>query len=135
MEPLSKHISQRRSYSVKYNTWTEGFGSGPKPAHREVQYSAALQQVDSLRKMYDDEDCFLSHIVLCSRDQGEVTTHRIILAVQSKYFQGVFRYEKKEKIDMNLSAETLCTVVRAMYPGRANLTRDNIYLNSQLTRK
>ena len=55
-----------------------------------------------------------------------MTTHRIILAVQSKYFQGVFRYEKKEKIDMNLSAETLCTVVRAMYPGRAELTTDNI---------
>jgi hypothetical protein len=82
--------------------------------------------VDSLRKIYDDEDCFLYDIVLCSKDQGEVKAHKIILAAQSEYFKGMFRNEKKEKIDMNLSAETLRTVVRTMYTGRTELTTDNI---------
>ena len=35
-DPLLKHFSQLRTASVKYNTWTERFGSGPKSAYCEV---------------------------------------------------------------------------------------------------
>lgn len=98
----------------------------PAPQEHLVTQEHSLQLVDSLRKIYDDEDCFLSDIVLCSKDQGEVKAHKIILAAQSEYFKGMFRNEKKEKIDMNLSAETLRTVVRTMYTGRTDLTTDNI---------
>ena len=30
VDPFSKHNSSLRSFSVKYNIWTERFGSGPK---------------------------------------------------------------------------------------------------------
>ena len=73
--------------------------------------------MDNLRKIYDDEDCFLYDVVLCrfvivecypndsmfniilslakilyidllfSKDQGEVRAHKIILAAQSEYFK------------------------------------------------
>ena len=35
--PFSKHNSQLRAFSVKYNIWTERFGNGPKSAYCEVR--------------------------------------------------------------------------------------------------
>ena len=37
VDPFSKHNSQLRMFSVKYNIWTERFGSGPKSAYCEVR--------------------------------------------------------------------------------------------------
>ena len=37
VDPFSKHNSQLRAFSVKYNIWTERFGSGPKSAYCEVR--------------------------------------------------------------------------------------------------
>merc|ERR1719419_383027 len=37
VDPFSKHNSHLRSHSVKYNIWTERFGSGPMSAYREVR--------------------------------------------------------------------------------------------------
>ena len=37
VDPFSKHNSQLRLFSVKYNIWTERFGSGPKSAYCEVR--------------------------------------------------------------------------------------------------
>ena len=37
VDPFSKHNSQLRLFSVKYNIWTERFGSGPKSAYMEVR--------------------------------------------------------------------------------------------------
>ena len=35
VDPFSKHNSQLGAFSVKYNIWTERFGSGPKSAYYE----------------------------------------------------------------------------------------------------
>ena len=37
VDPFSKHNSQLRLFSVKYNIWTERFGAGPKSAYCEVR--------------------------------------------------------------------------------------------------
>ena len=47
----------------------------------------SLQLVENLRKVYEEEDCFLHDVTLVSREKGEVKAHRIILAVQSDYFK------------------------------------------------
>ena len=40
--------------------------------------------------------------------------------------QGMFRNEKKEKIEMNLTAATLRTVVRTLYTGKTDISTENI---------
>eukprot|EP00092_Neocalanus_flemingeri_P022961 GFUD01024893.1.p1 GENE.GFUD01024893.1~~GFUD01024893.1.p1 ORF type:complete len:633 (+),score=228.00 GFUD01024893.1:113-1900(+) len=86
----------------------------------------SLQLVENLRRIYDEEDCFLHDITLCSKDSGEVRAHKIILAAQSEYFKGMFRNEKKERIEMNISAETLRTVVKTLYTGKTVINIDNV---------
>ena len=43
--------------------------------------------MDNLRRIYDEEDCFLHDVTLVSSDKGEVRAHKIILAAQSDYFK------------------------------------------------
>ena len=59
-----------------------------------VSQEHSFQLVDNLRKIYYEEDCFLSDITLCSKDNGEVKAHKIILAAQSEYFK-VFTKKKQ----------------------------------------
>ena len=47
----------------------------------------SLQLVENLRKIYDEEDCFLHDVTLVSNDSGEVKAHKVILAAQSDYFK------------------------------------------------
>jgi len=101
-------------------------GEEAAPQDNLVTQEHSLQLVDNLRKIYDDEDCFLYDVILCSKDQGEVKAHKIILAAQSEYFKGMFRNEKKEKIEMNLTAATLRTVVRTLYTGKTEINTENI---------
>ena len=52
-----------------------------------VSQEHSLQLVENLRKIYYEEECFLHDITLCSKDNGEVKAHKIILAAQSEYFK------------------------------------------------
>jgi len=91
-----------------------------------VSQEHSLQLVENLRRLYEEEDCFLSDIVLCSKDKGEIRAHKVILATQSEYFKGMFRNEKKDKIEMNISADILRVVVKTLYTGKTDINTDNI---------
>ena len=52
-----------------------------------ISQEHSLQLVENLRKVYEDEDCFLHDVTLVSRERGEVKAHRVILAIQSDYFK------------------------------------------------
>ena len=52
-----------------------------------VTQEHSVQLVDNLRRIYDEEDCFLHDVTLVSSDKGEVRAHKIILAAQSDYFK------------------------------------------------
>ena len=109
-----------------------------------VNQEHSIQLVENLRRIYEDEECFLADIILCSKDMGEVKAHKVILAAQSDYFkvslvfdyrhsidcwcavQGMFRNEKKEKIEMNIGTETLKTVVKTLYTGKTDINIENV---------
>lgn len=52
-----------------------------------VNQEHSIQLVENLRRIYEDEECFLADIILCSKDMGEVKAHKVILAAQSDYFK------------------------------------------------
>ena len=53
VDPFSKHNSRLRACSVKYNLWSERFGSGPKSAYREVLHCLADFQKKKLHYIAD----------------------------------------------------------------------------------
>ena len=86
----------------------------------------SLQLVENLRKIFEEEDCFLHDVTLVSNEGREVRAHRVILAAQSDYFKGMFRNEKKERIDMNMTTETLRVIVKTLYTGQTDINIDNV---------
>ena len=82
--------------------------------------------VENLRRIFEEEDCFLHDVTLVSNEGGEVRAHRVILAAQSDYFKGMFRNEKKERIDMNMTTETLKIIVKTLYTGQTDIHIDNV---------
>ena len=86
----------------------------------------SLQLVENLRRIFEEEDCFLHDVTLVSNEGGEVRAHRVILAAQSDYFKGMFRNEKKERIDMNMTTETLRIIVKTLYTGQTDINIDNV---------
>jgi len=86
----------------------------------------SLQLVENLRRIFEEEDCFLHDVTLVSNEGGEVRAHRVILAAQSDYFKGMFRNEKKERIDMNMTTETLKIIVKTLYTGQTDINIDNV---------
>merc|ERR1719180_516352 len=85
----------------------------------------SLQLVENLRRIFE-EDGFLHDVTLVSNEGGEVRAHRVILAAQSDYFKGMFRNEKKERIDMNMTTETLRIIVKTLYTGQTDINIDNV---------
>ena len=74
--------SQARSRLQETGEETAGLS-----ADNIITQEHSLQLVENLRKVYEEEDCFLHDVTLVSREKGEVKAHRIILAVQSDYFK------------------------------------------------
>ena len=65
-----------------------------------VSQEHSLQLVENLRRIYDEEDCFLHDITLCSKDSGEVKAHKIILAAQSEYFKVIVAFSLKSLLSI-----------------------------------
>jgi len=86
----------------------------------------SLQLVENIRKIYEEEDCFLHDVTLLSNENGEVKAHKVILAAQSDFFKGMFRNEKKDRIEMNMTTETLKNVVKTLYTGHTDINIENV---------
>ena len=50
----------------------------------------------------------------------------MILAAQSEYFKGMFRAEKKDKIEMKMNKATLKNIVSSLYTGRTEINTANV---------
>ena len=74
--------SQARARNVE-----AGEESQSVPTDNLITQEHSLQLVENLRKVFEEEDCFLHDVVLVSKECGEVKAHRVILAVQSDYFK------------------------------------------------
>jgi len=103
-----------------------GEESATVSADNLITQEHSLQLVENLRKVYEEEDCFLHDVTLVSREKGEVKAHRIILAVQSDYFKCMFRNERKDRIEMNMSTQTLKIVVKTLYTGQTDISIENV---------
>jgi len=96
-----------------------------RSSEQTINHEHAQFLMENLRKIYEDENCLLSDVVLRATD-GEVPAHKIILAAHSEYFKGMFRSEKKDSIDMTMSKATLKNIVSSLYTGRAEVNINNV---------
>jgi len=103
---------------------TQGTETGGLGSAVSAEHGGTL--VESFRRILEEEDCFLADIVLCGKDKGEVRAHRVMLATQSEYFKGMFRNERKEKIEMNFTSDILRNVVKTIYTGKTDINTENI---------
>ncbi|XP_023348300.1 kelch-like protein 22 [Eurytemora carolleeae] len=86
----------------------------------------AIYILESLKDIYEAEDCFLSDITLVV-GQEKLKAHKLILATQSDFFKGLFRNEKKDEVTIDIcSYSTLSTILKYFYTGSSEITIENV---------
>jgi len=87
----------------------------------------ALCLLDNLRKMYEEDDCFLSDVTLVVRDGERLKAHKLVLAAQSDFFKGLFRNDKKDEAHIDIcSSDTLRVIIKYFYTGQSEITIENV---------
>lgn len=90
----------------------------------QEEHAAHMQ--DSLRRMYQDDDDFLSDVCLLVGDQ-KILAHKIVLAIHSDFFKFLFRNEETKEVKIEVcSYHTLTTIIHYFYTGKPELTLDNV---------
>ena len=72
------------------------------------------------------EKHFYDFIIRCA-DDVEVKGHKIILASQTKFFEGLFRQEQeKDFVLLDFTSETVKVCLKYLYTGQLKITGDNV---------
>ena len=59
-------------------------------------------------------------------DKVDVKAHKIVLASQTKYFEGLFRQEETDFVHLDFSGETMKTILHYLYTGEVEITGENV---------
>ena len=94
----SSNSNNPRAVNMSSQARARDQGEESLSADNLITQEHSLQLVENLRKVYEDEDCFLHDVTLVSRESGEVKAHRVILAVQSDYFKVWTFYCRRRKM-------------------------------------
>lgn len=86
----------------------------------------AIYLLESLRKIYEEDESFLSDITI-SVGGEEIKAHKLVLAAQSDFFKGLFRNEVRNEVKIDIcSHATLQTIVKYFYTGSSEINTDNV---------
>lgn len=76
-------------------------------------------------KSSPEEQHFYDFKIIC-QDGGEVKCHKIMLASQIKYFEGMFRQQNCDSVNLDFPKEAVKTCIQYLYTREINLDGDNI---------
>ena len=72
-----------------------------------------------------EEQHFYDFRIVCN-DNTEVKCHKIILASQTKYFEGLFRQQRSDQIQLDFQSDAVKTCIRYLYTEDLSITGDNV---------
>ena len=72
-----------------------------------------------------EEQHFYDFQIVCN-DNTEVKCHKIILASQTKYFEGLFRQQRSDQIQLDFQSDAVKTCIRYLYTEDLSITGDNV---------
>ena len=72
-----------------------------------------------------EEQHFYDFQIVCN-DNTEVKCHKIILASQTKYFEGLFRQQMSDQIQLDFQSDAVKTCIRYLYTEDLSITGDNV---------
>ena len=72
-----------------------------------------------------EEQHFYDFKIMCN-DNNEVKSHKIILASQTKYFEGLFRQQNTDQIQLDFDSDAVRPCIRYLYTGEISVTGDSV---------
>ena len=72
-----------------------------------------------------EEQHFYDFKIVCS-DNIEIPCHKIILASQTKYFEGLFRQQNSDSVRMDFQCHEVRTCIKYLYTEDIKITGDNV---------
>ena len=92
----------------------------------EAKLSAFLRNLQIYFTNSPEQQHFYDYKIICS-DGIEVKSHKIILASQTKYFEGLFRQEaSSNSVKLDLPGESVKSCVKYLYTGDVDINGDNV---------
>ena len=76
--------------------------------------------------MNSSEDKHFYDFEIKCADNIVVKAHKIILASQTKYFEGLLRQEETDFVHLDFSGETVNTILQYLYTGGVDITGENV---------
>ena len=84
------------------------------------------EMFSNMRKYYLSNANHLFDFEIACKDGQTVSAHRIIIASQSKFFEGFFRSEKKDRVTLDFESHVVQLCIDFMYTARIDLNDENV---------
>ena len=89
------------------------------------QTGTFLSRMRSYIMSSSEDKHFYDFEIICG-DNVVVKAHKIVLASQTKYFEGLLRQEETDSVRLDFSGETVKTIVQYLYTGGLEITGENV---------
>ena len=89
------------------------------------QRGTFLSRMRSYIMSSSEDKHFYDFEIKCG-DNVVVKAHKIVLASQTKYFEGLLRQEETDSVRLDFSGETVKTIVQYLYTGGLEITGENV---------
>ena len=93
-----------------------------EPKNAEIENTMFAQ----IRQYFLSNRDHLSDFDIICKSSAVIKSHKIILATQSKYFEGLFRTESAEKVSLEFDASVIKLCVEFMYTARCEVDDGNV---------
>ena len=100
----------------------------PTDSDKGIQKANCDSFINGLREYIltqPEEQHFYDFKIICN-DNNEVKSHKIILASQTKYFEGLFRQQKSDQIQLDFQSDAVKACIRYLYTEDISISGDNV---------
>ena len=99
---------------------------GPVKALCRENDNSLMRSLKEYISTEPEEQHFYDFRIICNNNNTEVKCHKIILACQTKYFEGLFRQQKCDHINLDFHSDSVKTCIRYLYTEDISISGDNV---------
>lgn len=106
-------------------SWEGGKPNDPENAIEKENGDSFMNGLRDYILTQPEEQHFYDFKIICN-DNNEVKSHKIILASQTKYFEGLFRQQKSDQIQLDFHSDAVRPCIRYLYTEDISITGENV---------
>ena len=125
---MTERIQTLGTFKMRILHPSEVVGEEPSDSIKGIEKANGDSFINGLREYIltqPEEQHFYDFKIICN-DNNEVKSHKIILASQTKYFEGLFRQQKSDQIQLDFQSDAVKACIRYLYTENISISGDNV---------